>query len=64
VIFCSNFGLLVKLLLDTDTGTSIISSIIFAKEELQNKKRIRINFKITNHSIILKVVCQLSAIKK
>ena len=59
-----NFGLLVKLLLDTDTGTSIISSIILAKEELQNKKRIRINFKNTNHSIILKVVCQLSAIKK
>jgi hypothetical protein len=64
VIFCSNFGLLVKLLLDTDTGTSIISSIILAKEELQNKRRIRINFKNTNHSIILKVVCQLSAIKK
>jgi hypothetical protein len=31
--------------LDTDTGTSIISSIIFAKEELHNKKKTKINFK-------------------
>jgi hypothetical protein len=31
--------------LDTDTGTSIISSIIFAKEKLHNKKKTKINFK-------------------
>jgi hypothetical protein len=46
IIFCSNFGLLVKLLLDTDTGTSIIYSIILAKEILQNKEKIKINLKI------------------
>ena len=34
------------MLLVTDTGTFIISSIIFAKEELQNRKKIRINLKI------------------
>jgi hypothetical protein len=34
------------MLLVTDTGTFIISSIILAKEELQNRKEIRINFKI------------------
>jgi hypothetical protein len=31
--------------LDTDTGTSIVSSIIFAIEELNNKKKTKINFK-------------------
>jgi hypothetical protein len=34
------------MLLVTDTGTFIISSIILAKEELQNRKEIRINLKI------------------
>ena len=34
------------MLLVTDTGTFIISSIILAKEELQNRKKIRINLKI------------------
>jgi hypothetical protein len=31
--------------LDTDIGTSIISSIIFAKEELHNNNKTKINFK-------------------
>jgi hypothetical protein len=34
------------MLLVTDTGTFIISSTILAEEELQNRKKIRINLKI------------------
>jgi hypothetical protein len=51
------------MLLVTDTGTFIISSIIFAKEELQNRKKIRINLKIIFKNLMyhvksfLPVVC-------
>jgi hypothetical protein len=58
------------MLLVTDTGTFIISSIILAKDELQNRKKIRINLKIIFKNLMYHVkscppvVCQLSAIKK
>ena len=43
------------MLLVTDTGTFIISSIIFAKEELQNRKKIRVNLKIIFKNLIYHV---------
>jgi hypothetical protein len=50
------------MLLVTDTGTFIISSIILAKEELQNRKKIRINLKIIFKNLMYHVKNCLSVV--